>query len=88
MAGNPELTIWLRPVSGESFAVRSTEFSSVDKALTALSDAFRDGRGLRFRSAATGDDAEDGLVNLANIVAVRVWRTESTGDETGTGQYL
>lgn len=72
MTGNPELTIWLRPVSGEPFAVRSTEFSSVDNALTALSDAFREGRGLRFRSATTNDDAEDGLVNLANIVAGRV----------------
>lgn len=84
-----DLVIWLQPLHGEPFAVRSAEFDSVDAALDRLDAALRDGLSMRFLSEGRPGQAADTptLVNFSHIMAVRVWPADA---ETARkpGQYL
>lgn len=89
VTGAADLVIWLQPVQGEPFSVRSTEFDSVEDALDRLDVALRDGLSLRFfGEGQLGQVANTPtLVNFKHIVALRVWPADA---ETAKkpGQYL
>ncbi|KUF15220.1 MULTISPECIES: hypothetical protein [Streptomyces] len=87
MTQNPELHIWFLPADGEALAVKSSDFESLESAVTALSEALEQGRTLRFQLTGP-EDAETGiaLVNFANVVAVKVWPESVKGADHG--QYL
>lgn len=86
MPDNPQLRIWFQPVGGDALVVRSRDFETPEAAVTALTEAFEQGRTLRFDLAGTGDDAGVTLINLANIAAVRVLAEPPDGADDG--QYL
>jgi hypothetical protein len=83
---NSVLVIQFRPVGGEEISVLSADFGGEREALTAISRAMDEGRSLVLTSAKYDrEDDENGVViNLANVVSVRV----STRDSAAAGQYL
>lgn len=80
------LVIRFRPVGGEDVSVISRDFAGEAEALTAIARALDERRSLVLTQARYDRDAtENGVVvNLANVVSVQVYRTDSGT----TGQYL
>jgi hypothetical protein len=86
MADNIELTMRFHPVGGEDVSVLTTDFDGPDEALEAITRALGERRGLVLTHARYNREASESgvVVNLANVVSVRVSKTDSDT----TGQYL
>jgi hypothetical protein len=86
MAQNVELFLRFHPVRGEDVSVISTDFGGEQEALAAIAGTLDERRSLVLSQARLSRDAgEEGMIiNLANVVFVRV----STTDSATTGQYL
>jgi hypothetical protein len=86
MVDNVELIIRFHPVGGEDVSVLSADFGGEAEALEAISRALDERRSLVLVRARYNREAgESGVVvNLANVVSVRVSKTDSDA----TGQYL
>ncbi|GIE28507.1 hypothetical protein Ait01nite_015520 [Actinoplanes italicus] len=86
MSGNTEMIIRFHPVGGEDVAVLTSDFPGPDEAVEAIARALDEGRALILTRARydreTGENAV--LVNLANVVSIRVARHDSAT----SGQYL
>jgi hypothetical protein len=83
---NVELFLRFHPSFGEDISLTSKDFSGEKEALEAIAQALNEQRSLILSRAKYGREAgENGVViNLANVVFVRVSTTESDT----TGQYL
>lgn len=86
MADNVELIIRFHPVAGEDVSVMCADFAEEAAAVEAVARAMDERRSLVLVRARYNREAgESGVVvNLANVVSVRVSRTDSAA----TGQYL
>lgn len=86
MADNVELIIRFHPVGGEDISLTSADFGGEAEAILAIVRALDERRSLIFSRARYDDQVGvcDVVVNLANVVSVRVSRT--SGDMAG--QYL
>ena len=86
MADNIELVMRFHPVGGEDVSVLSSDFAGPEEALAAIARALDERRSLVLNKARYNREAdENGVVmNLANVVSVRVSRIDSDA----TGQYL
>ncbi|HEX6075013.1 MAG TPA: hypothetical protein VFZ32_07085 [Micromonosporaceae bacterium] len=86
MADNEELVMRFHPVGGEDVSVVSKDFGGEAEALEAVARAVDERRSLVLtRARYDREVSESGVVvNLANVVSVRVSRTDSAT----TGQYL
>jgi len=86
MADNVELIMRFHPVAGEDVSVMSADFADESEAIAAVARAVDERRSLVLVRARYNREAgESGVVvNLANVVSVRVSKTDSTA----TGQYL
>ncbi|GAA1810675.1 hypothetical protein HC028_19355 [Planosporangium flavigriseum] len=86
MAENIDLVIRFHPVGGDDVSVLCTDFADPGEALEAVTRALGDRRGLVLAHAREDREArEHGMViNLANVVSVRVSRT----DHERAGPYL
>jgi hypothetical protein len=86
MADNIELIMRFHPVGGEDVAVMSADFAGEAEAIEAIARALDERRSLVLVRARYNREAgENGVVvNLANVVSVRVSKTDSAA----TGQYL
>lgn len=86
MPGNMMLIMRFHPVGGEDLSVGCTDFSGEDEALEAVARAMDERRSLVLAHATYDRDADENgvIVNLANVVSVRVSKTEGAA----TGQYL
>ena len=86
MTDTVELVMRFHPVGGEDVSVLSNDFADEAQALEAIARALDGRRGLVLAKARYNREAgESGMViNLANIVSVRV----SNKDSDTTGQYL
>jgi hypothetical protein len=86
MADNVELVMRFHPVGGEDVSLLSKDFAGEAQALDAIARALDEHRGLVLAQARYNREAgESGMViNLANVVSVRV----SSTDSDTTGQYL
>ena len=86
MADNIELIMRFHPVGGEDVSLISADFGDEAEALKAIAQALNERRGLILaRARYNRETAENGMVvNLANVVSVRVSKTDSDA----TGQYL
>jgi hypothetical protein len=86
MADNIELIMRFHPVGGEDVSLTSADFSGETEALQAIARALDERRSLVLVRARYNREAgENGVVvNLANVVSVRVSKTDSDT----TGQYL
>jgi hypothetical protein len=87
MADNVELIMRFHPVGGEDLSLISADFDGEAEALQAIVRALDERRSLVLvRAKATREAGEAGVVvNLANVVSVRVSKMDS--QVTG-GQYL
>jgi hypothetical protein len=81
-----ELILRFHPVGGEDVSVLSKDFGGEQPALEAIARAMDERRSLVLARARYDREAgENGvIVNLANVVSVRVSKTDSAT----TGQYL
>lgn len=86
MADNIDLIMRFHPVGGEDVSVMSADFAGEAEALEAVARALDERRSLVLLRARYNREAgESGVVvNLANVVSVRVSKTDSAA----TGQYL
>jgi hypothetical protein len=86
VADNIELIMRFHPVGGEDVSVLSADFGGPKEALEAIAEALNERRSLVLTRARYNREAnENGVViNLANVVSVRVSKTDSDT----TGQYL
>jgi hypothetical protein len=86
VADNVELIIRIHPVGGEDVSVISADFGGEAEALEAITRALDERRSLVLVRARYNREAgENGvIVNLANVVSVRVSKTDSES----AGQYL
>jgi hypothetical protein len=86
VADNSELIVRFHPVAGEDVTLLTTDFGAPDEALQAIARALDERRSLILTHARYNREAGQnaGVINLANVVFVRVSRNDS---ET-TGQYL
>ena len=86
MADNIELVVRFHPVGGEDVTLLTADFGGPAEALEAIARALDERRSLILTHARYNREVgENGVVvNLANVVSVRVSRNDS---ET-TGQYL
>jgi hypothetical protein len=86
VAENIELIMRFHPVAGEDVSILSADFASTEEALEAIADAVDKRRGLVLTHARYNREADENgvVVNLANVVSVRI----STTDSDTTGQYL
>ncbi len=89
MSDKVELIVRLHPTNGEDIALRTRDFSDATEALGALAQAMDERRSVTLALARyEGDTGESAVViNLANVVTVRVLETD-TSDLTAGGQYL
>jgi hypothetical protein len=80
------LIMRFHPVGGEDVSVTSQDFAGEQEALEAISGALTARRSLVLRHARYNRAADESgvIINLANVVSVRVSRTDSAA----TGQYL
>lgn len=80
------LVIRLHPVSGEDVSVISRDFAGEAEALAAIARALDERRSLVLTQARYDRGARENgvVVNLANVVSVQVYKTDSGT----TGQYL
>ena len=86
VADNVELIVRFHPVAGEDVTLLTTDFGAPEGALQAIARALDERRSLILTHARYNREAGENavVVNLANVVFVRVSRNDS---ET-TGQYL
>ena len=86
MADNTELVLRFHPVGGEDVSVISVDFGGEAEAIETVARALDERRSLVLVRARYNREAgENGVVvNLANVVSVRVSKTDSDA----TGQYL
>jgi hypothetical protein len=86
VADNIELIMRFHPVGGEDVSLISADFRGEPEAIEAIARAMDERRSLVLVRARSNREAgENGVVvNLANVVSVRV----STTDTDATGQYL
>jgi hypothetical protein len=86
VADNIELIMRFHPVGGEDVSVLSADYGGPDEALEAVAQAMDRRRGLVLSRARYNREADENgvVINLANVVSVRVSKTDS---ETA-GQYL
>jgi hypothetical protein len=86
VADNVELIIRFHPVGGEDVSVISADFGGEAEALEAITRALDERRSLVLvRARYNREASENGVVvNLANVVSVRVSKTDSES----AGQYL
>jgi hypothetical protein len=86
VADNVELVLRFHPVGGEDVSVISADFGGEAEAIEAVARALDERRSLVLVRARYNREAgENGVVvNLANVVSVRVSKTDSDA----TGQYL
>lgn len=86
MPDDLELILRFHPVGGEDVSVLSKDFGAEREALEAIARAMDERRSLVLARARYDREAgENGvIVNLANVVSVRV----SKKDSATTGQYL
>ena len=86
MVGNVELIMRFHPVGGEDVTLLTGDFAGETDALEAVTRALDERRSLLLIHARYNREAtETGVViNLANVVSVRVSREDSDT----TGQYL
>jgi len=84
--GDVEVFMRFHPVGGEDVSVVSKDFDGEREALEAIAKALDERRSLALKRARYDrEDRETGVViNLANVVSVRVSRSDSAE----TGQYL
>ncbi|TQL97180.1 hypothetical protein FB559_2756 [Actinoallomurus bryophytorum] len=80
------LILRFHPVGGEDVSVLSRDFSEEREALEAVAHAIDEHRSLVLNEARYEREPEENgvVVNLANVVSMRVSKT----DGTATGQYL
>ena len=85
---NIELTVRLHSVSGEDVSVITRDFGGATEALDAIGHDLNERRSLTLTRARSNREArEHGVViNLANVVFVRVYTTDNASVETG--QYI
>ena len=78
--------IRFHPVGGEDVSVICTDFSGEREALEAIARALDEGRSLVLTHARYDREPDENgvIINLANVVSVRVSKTDSAA----TGQYL
>jgi hypothetical protein len=83
---NVVLIMRFHPVGGEDVSVVSEDFTGEREALEAIARALDEQRSLVLRHAKYNREADENgvIINLANVVSVRVSRTDSAA----TGQYL
>jgi hypothetical protein len=83
---NIVLIIRFHPVGGEDVSVVSEDFGGEAEALEAIAHALDERRSLVLTHARYDRESDQNgvIINLANVVAVRV----STTDSAATGQYL
>ena len=83
---NVVLIMRFHPVGGEDVSVVSEDFTGEREALEAIACALDEHRSLVLRHAKYDREADENgvIINLANVVSVRVSRTDSAA----TGQYL
>jgi hypothetical protein len=86
VAENIELIMRFHPVGGQDVALLSTDFTGEQEALEAIARALDERRSLVLTRARYDRDTTDNgvVINLANVVSVRV----ATTDSTTAGQYL
>jgi histidinol phosphatase-like PHP family hydrolase len=86
VADNVELIMRFHPVGGEDVSVISADFAGEAEAVQAIARAVDERRSLvLIRARYNREAGESGVVvNLANVVSVRV----SSTDSDTTGQYL
>lgn len=86
MVDNVELVIRFHPVAGEDVSVMSADFGGEAEAIEAIARAVDERRSLVLVRARYNREAEESgvVVNLSNVVSVRVSKTDSAA----TGQYL
>jgi hypothetical protein len=86
VSDNVKLFIRFRSVGGEDISVTSTDFGGEGDALETIAHALNEQRSLVLAHARYDREVgENGVViNLANVVSVRV----SSTDSAATGQYL
>jgi hypothetical protein len=83
---NIVLIIRFHPVGGEDVSVVSEDFGGEAEALEVIARALDERRSLVLTHARYDREADQNgvIINLANVIAVRV----STTDSAATGQYL
>ncbi len=86
MPDNIVLIMRFHPVSGEDVSVLSADFAGEREALEAIARALDERRSLVLTHARHNREADENgvIINLANVVSVRVSKTEGAA----TGQYL
>ena len=86
MSDNIVLIMRFHPVGGEDVSVVSQDFGGEREALEAIAQAMDERRGLVLTQAIYDREAGQSgvIINLANVVSVRVSKTDSAA----TGQYL
>jgi hypothetical protein len=89
MPDNVELILRLHPTSGEDIALWTRDFGGSTEALVAVVAALDDRHSLTLTRARHEREANESavVINLANVVTVRVLPTETDAGE-GAGQYL
>ena len=86
MPDNAVLIKRFHPVGGEDVSVISEDFTGDHEALEAVAHALDERRSLVLRHARYDRETDENgfIINLANVVSVRVSKTDSAA----TGQYL
>ena len=86
MPDNIVLIIRFHPVGGEDVSVVSEDFAGDREALEAIAHALDERRSLVLTHARYDRETDQNgvIINLANVVSVRVSQTDSAA----TGQYL
>ena len=86
MAEKVELIMRFHPVGGEDVSVLTTDFVGPDEALVTIARALDERRSLVLTRARYNREASENalIVNLANVVSVRV----AKNDSEASGQYL
>jgi hypothetical protein len=86
MADSVELILRFHPIGGEDVAVLSADFGGPEEALETIARALDGQRCLVLNHARYNREANENgvIINLANVVSVRVSKTDSDS----TGQYL